>query len=143
MLIGMGVVFLFLFILVLYMKLVPILSRLKRSSKLATSGSIPEDNKVDTSQTISSGENQKMKLESLMGKISDRSGSQGSNNQGVSEVTVAAIAAAICTHTGKKPKQIVITSPTGSTQQINLWAAAGRQDIMITRDMSGQVGFQY
>jgi hypothetical protein len=71
-----------------------------------------------------------------MGKISNPSDK-------ADEVTVAAIAAAICAHSGKKPRQIVITTPSGKTQQINLWAAAGRQDIMLTRDITGQVGFQY
>jgi Na+-transporting methylmalonyl-CoA/oxaloacetate decarboxylase gamma subunit len=139
MLIGMGVVFLFLFILVAYMKLVPIISKFKRATRIKRK--VNSDTlTTGISNSNSSDENQKMKLNSLIGQISEL---KDKDSEDVSEVTVAAIAAAICAHSGRKPKQIVITSPTGSTQQINLWAAAGRQDIMVTRDMAGQVGFQY
>jgi len=114
MLIGMGVVFTFLIILIIYMKFVPILSKRR---------------KIDS----------KFKLNSVLDQISV----QPDEHEDLTEAKVAAIAAAIYSHTGKKPKQIVITTPTGTVEQINLWGIAGRQDIMITRDITGQVGFQY
>jgi Na+-transporting methylmalonyl-CoA/oxaloacetate decarboxylase gamma subunit len=139
MLLGMGIVFLFLFILIIYMKFVPILSRLKQIKLSRSHGTV-----TDASNTQSDA-NQKLQLNSIIDKLP--AGEAGVHGEGDSEmhseVTIAAIAAAVCAHSGKKPKQIVITSPTGRTQQINLWAAAGRQDIMLTRDITGQVGFQY
>ena len=139
MLLGMGIVFLFLFILILYMKFVPILSRLKQI-KLSKSQGAPTE-AINTQSTA----NQKLQLNSVLNQLpAGEAGVDGEGDSEVpSEVTIAAIAAAVCAHSGKKPKQIVITSPTGETQQINLWAAAGRQDIMLTRDITGQVGFQY
>ena len=110
------------------MKFVPILSKLRR-----TRLSMAQRSALDTRNELAS-EKTPLSL--------DQTGTtQGGEMP--SEVTIAAIAAAICAHSGTKPKQIVITTPTGTTQQINLWAAAGRQDIMITRDITGQVGFQY
>jgi sodium pump decarboxylase gamma subunit len=128
MLIGMGVVFVFLVLLIVYMKLVPILSRKGKLSK-----------KISETQ----GSNQKLKLNSLLSQFSNQDQSSKDPNDELSELKVAAIAAAIYSHTGKKPKQLVITSPAGTIEQINLWGAAGRQDLMIARDMTGQVGFQY
>ncbi len=133
MLLGMGIVFIFLIILIIYMKSVPILSKIKRSRKTETAPTIAG------SPTVQSPS--KQKLNTVLHQLTDQDTHTVANEP--AEVTVAAIAAAICAHTGKAPKQIVITTPAGTTQQINLWAAAGRQDIMLTRDITGQVGFQY
>ena len=127
MLLGMGVVFIFLILLIIYMKSVPILSRFNIFSK-------------SNNATRAQGENQK--LNSVLTRLSDQQ--QGTDdNKTVSELEIAAIAAAIYSQTGKEPKKIVITSPTGVITSINLWGTAGRQDVMQSRDVVGQVGFQY
>jgi hypothetical protein len=61
----------------------------------------------------------------------------------VSEVVVAAIAAAIFKHSKKIPKQLIFTTPAQELVPYNVWGVAGRQDLMAARDMTGQVGFQY
>ena len=128
MLLGMGVVFVFLILLVVYMKLVPILSRKRKLLK-------------NVSETQDS--DQKLKLNSEHSQFSDQSQNGKAVGDELSELEVAAIAAAIYSHTGKKPRQLVFTTPAGTIEQINLWGTAGRQDLMIARDMTGQVGFQY
>ena len=129
MLIGMGVVFSFLLLLMGYMKIVPILSRLRseRKSEIKPKQSSPE----------ATNTKQKLKLNSVLTQISSK------DKDGPTELEIAAIAAAIFSHTGKKPKKLVITTPTGKTESINLWGVSGRQDIMQAQDVTGQVGFQY
>jgi sodium pump decarboxylase gamma subunit len=122
MMIGMAVVFVFLLLLIIYMKFVPILSEINifRSS-----------NKKDQ---------QKLKINSMLNELSVTSDTSRST---VSDPEIAAIAAAIYSHTGKKPKKLVITTPSGKIESYNLWGVAGRQDLMASRDVTGQVGFQY
>ena len=128
MLLGMGVVFVFLLLLVVYMKLVPILSRKHKLSK-------------NISETQDS--DRKLKLNSVLNQFSNQGQNDKAAGDELSEYEVAAIAAAIYSHTGKKPRQLVITTPAGTIEHINLWGTAGRQELMIARDMTGQVGFQY
>jgi sodium pump decarboxylase gamma subunit len=133
MLLGMGIVFVFLILLMWYMKFVPILSRWKRSKDV---GSAESSNK---------SKEEKFKLKTAIDKMNDSNSSYGRlhNENEIPEAVVAAIAAAIFSHTGKKPKQLLITAPGGIPQQYNVWGVAGRQDQMLARDMAGQVGFQY
>ena len=111
------------------MKFVPVLSRLRKSKTNLRPG-------IESKSEIN-----KLNLET--GQRTNKASGDAPDSDTIPEVTAAAIAAAIFAHTGKKPRQIVITTPTGATQQINLWSVAGRQDIMLTRDITGQVGFQY
>ena len=126
---GMGGVFFFLLLLMGYMKIVPILSRFRRSNQPST----------DQQETSSAPRKQekKLKLNSVLHQISEK------DSDHATEPEIAAIAAAVFSLTGKKPKKLVITSPSGSTGSYNLWGVAGRQDIMQARDVTGQVGFQY
>jgi sodium pump decarboxylase gamma subunit len=133
MIIGMGVVFVFLIILIIYMKFVPILSK-KRKLKI---------NKMRKNEDMDAASQLKLKLNSVLTKLSDQTTDVEGVEDGLSELKVAAIAAAIYSQTGKKPKEIVITTPSGTVERINLWGTAGRQDLMVARDMTGQVGFQY
>jgi hypothetical protein len=145
MLIGMGVVFGFLIILMLYMKLVPILSKKKGPFKMGTF--LNKNTSGSENQVLNGGSSppSKLKLQSVLGQITqqDGSGSLTDSSTKPNEATIAAIAAAVYSHTGKKPGRIVITTPTGAKEEINLWSVAGRQDIMLARDITGQVGFQY
>jgi sodium pump decarboxylase gamma subunit len=111
--IGMAVVFVFLLLLIIYINIF-------RSS-----------NKKDQ---------QKLKINSMLNELSVTSDTSRST---VSDPEIAAIAAAIYSHTGKKPKKLVITTPSGKIESYNLWGVAGRQDLMASRDVTGQVGFQY
>jgi sodium pump decarboxylase gamma subunit len=119
---GMIIVFGFLVLLMVFMKLVPILSK---------KGLLQKRAKNDPNLSPKS-------------KIAPRTGKQTPNpDDEVPEAVVAAIAAAIYTHTGKKPKHLMIRSPTGTREPYNIWGVAGRQDLMVSRDITGQVGFQY
>ncbi len=133
MIIGMGVVFVFLIILIIYMKFVPIMSK-KRNSKIK---------KMQKDEDMDNASQQKLRINSVLTKFSDQTTGAEGVEDGLTELKVAAIAAAIYSQTGKKPKEIVITTPSGTVERINLWGTAGRQDIMVARDMTGQVGFQY
>jgi len=133
MLLGMGIVFIFLILLMWYMKFIPILSRLKKSkdkSSLESSNKSKED---------------KLSLKRAMNQMNDSNSTDDGlhNETEISEAVVAAIAAAIFSHTGKRPTQLMITAPGGTPQQYNVWGVAGLQDQMLARDMAGQVGFQY
>jgi hypothetical protein len=147
MLLGMAIVFSFLIILVAYMKLVPKLSEFFKhlKSKLRSSGSRTGTilgNPHNTSYTNNPGtEGNPTKLNSVLGQISDNPSSSGSGT--VPPLIVAAIAAAIYSHTGKKPKHLAITPLGGYREPFNLWGVAGREDLMAARDITGQVGFQY
>lgn len=143
--IGMGVVFGFLILLVFYMKLVPILSRKKGPFKKGTFLNRNTSNSGYQTQDGSAGSPAKLKLQSVLGQITPQSGKGSITDVSTkpNEATIAAIAAAVYSHTGKKPGRIVITTPTGSKEEINMWSVAGRQDIMLARDITGQVGFQY
>lgn len=145
MVIGMGVVFGFLIILIFYMKLVPILSKKKELFKKGTFLNQNSSGSENQAQDGAPGSLAKLKLQSVLGQITPHgdSGSLSNVSPKPNEATIAAIAAAIYSHTGKKPGRIVITTPTGSKEEINLWSVAGRQDIMLARDITGQVGFQY
>lgn len=109
------------------MKSVPMLSQIKIFSRFRR-------------DTRTQGKN--LKLNSV---LIPHSGQQQDTHEGetVSELEIAAIAAAVYSQTGKEPQKIVITSPTGVTTSINIWGTAGRQDLMQSRDVVGQVGFQY
>ena len=133
--IGMFIVFLFLFLLMIYLKLVPILSNLKGSNKsnleprCNTKANNPKRNNPNDSANNPSLHN------------------YGTNEQEpIPEIVIAAIAAAIYKHTKKKQIQLLISKPGHMTEYhepANLWGIAGRQDIMQSRDIVGQVGFQY
>lgn len=114
------------------MKLIPILSR-RNKSKARKAHQQVESNPVSDT---------KLRLNTVLNQLTTDDKSVNPSSE-LSEITVAAIAAAICAHTGKKPKQLIITTPSGAVEEINLWAAAGRQDLMLSRDLTGQVGFQY
>ena len=143
MLIGMGVVFTFLIILIIYMKLVPILSRQNRASKSGLGPQAQEDSSEHQKLKDNADTNTKLKLNSVLNQLSNQTKNTEGSNDKLTELKVAAIAAAIYSHTGKQPRQIVITTPTGTVERINLWGTAGRQDLMLARDVTGQVGFQY
>ena len=145
MLIGMGVVFGFLIILMVYMKLIPIISKKKGLFK---EGTFLNRNTLVSEKRASNGTSSppsKLKLQSVLGQINQQGSSENSTDSSTepNEATIAAIAAAVYSHTGKKPGRIVITTPTGAKEEINMWSVAGRQDIMLARDITGQVGFQY
>jgi sodium pump decarboxylase gamma subunit len=127
MILGMGVVFIFLILLIIYMKSVPMLSQITIFSRFRR-------------DTRTQGKN--LKLKSV---LTPHSGQQQGkhDSESVSDLEIAAIAAAIYSQTGKEPQKIVITGPTGATTRINIWGTAGRQDLMQSRDVVGQVGFQY
>lgn len=114
------------------MKFIPILTRRKKSKEKKAHQYIESNTSSEP----------KLRLNTVLNQLTtdDKSLNPGSE---LPEITVAAIAAAICAHTGKKPKQLVITTPSGAVEEINLWATAGRQDLMLSRDITGQVGFQY
>lgn len=133
MLFGMGIVFAFLVILMWYMKIVPILSKLRKSKS------------SNINKQTHKKENGKIRLKVALNQISmDNEGQNLNKNQSViNEPIVAAIAASIYSHTGKKPKKLIITAPGQTPEHYNVWGVAGRQDQMIARDMAGQVGFQY
>ena len=141
----MGVVFGFLIILMFYMKLVPILSKKKGLFKKGTF--LNRNTSASENQDLNgaSGAPSKQKLQSVLSQITQQggTGSFADSSSKPNEATIAAIAAAVYSHTGKKPGRIVITTPTGAKEEINLWSVAGRQDIMLARDITGQVGFQY
>ena len=150
MLVGMGVVFVFLILLMVYMKFVPILSRsgkfsglfARHSASTSTSTGYDNDAQAAGERTEPQLVGQKMKLNTLLNQISEKE-QQGQTKDMIPDEVVAAISAAIYSHTGTKLKKIVVTTPTGATVQYNLWGVAGRQDQMLARDVTGQVGFQY
>ena len=133
------------------MKSVPILTRFRLFSKRSPSSDDSITNKNSKSIDLGNAQQNipgaKLKLNSMLQQISDQNNGQGptgtDTQSGISELEVAAIAAGIYTITGKKTKRLIITAPTGTTSQYNLWGVAGRQDLMLARDISGQVGFQY
>ncbi len=86
MMFGMGGVFLFLLLLMFYIKVVPLLSRINISpSKL-----------LKTSRSI----DKKMKLNTMLTNISQHELKNGTSSNKVSEELAAAISAAIYSHTG-------------------------------------------
>jgi sodium pump decarboxylase gamma subunit len=123
MLLGMGVVFLFLIILVIMMKLIPILSKKKEKGvvqEIPVSRPPPMAHKVSPDQV----------------KDYDRSRERAR--------TVAAITAAITATVGKRPEKIIVTTPTGETTRVySSWSYAGRQDLMDVGDLQGQRSFEW
>jgi sodium pump decarboxylase gamma subunit len=133
MIIGMGIVFIFLILLMLYMKFVPILSKIRKSKRKKITTGNKKNEKLSKSIELKYDQNQ----------ITEKDPGDDKTVNEVPEAVVAAIATAIYSHTGKKPKQLLITAPGRGPEQYNIWGAAGRQDLMLARDISGQVGFQY
>lgn len=132
MIFGMITVFAFLFILMAYMVFVPMLSRLggRKDNPAKNNPSTMDQNKGNNpSKNFNPGFNPPLE--------------QKPNNDTIPPNVVAAIAAALFSHTGKKARTITIQTSKGNIEQYNLWGIAGRQEIMTSRDISGQVGFQY
>jgi len=127
MLTGMGIVFLFLIVLVIMMKLIPIISR-KREKE-----TVLEPVK-ETPKTPPMAQ----KVHSDPAPEEDRSGRERAR-------TVAAIAATITATVGKTPKKLIVTSPTGETTRVtgSSWSYAGRQDLMEVGELQGQRSFQW
>ena len=123
MLLGMGIVFLFLIILVVMMKLIPILSKVKEK-KAASEVSEPKSPPMA----------KKVSPEPVKKDYSARDRAR----------TVAAITAAITATVGKRPGKIIVTAPAGETTRIySSWSYAGRQDLMEVGDLQGQRSFEW
>jgi sodium pump decarboxylase gamma subunit len=124
MLIGMGIVFTFLVVLVILMKLIPIISEKK-------------------------GKNKKVVMEESVSKMPQKANKvipESDDSERVRERarTVAAITAAITATVGKRPEKIFVTTPTGETTGVySSWSYAGRQDLMEVGDLQGQRGFEW
>ena len=126
MLTGMGIVFLFLIILVIMIKLIPIISK-KRQRKSETI----------IQKVVSSQKSLKIK------KVTKNRMHREARGRDQSR-TIAAIAAALTVTTGKPPRKLVVTTPEGEiTKAYNSWSLAGRQDLMEVGNLQGQRGFQY
>jgi sodium pump decarboxylase gamma subunit len=124
MLLGMGIVFLFLVILVVMMKLIPILS--KKPDKVTKP--IPK------------------KHEPTVPPMAQKVAAEPDKDARLRERarTVAAITAAITATVGKRPEKIFVTTPTGETARIySSWSYAGRQDLMEVGDLQGQRSFEW
>jgi sodium pump decarboxylase gamma subunit len=118
---GMTIVFGFLFLLMVYMYLIPYIKKSKNRSF----------NDL-TQKNIQNTENKVI-----------NTGKPAEPVETVPDELAAAIAAAIYSHTGKRPKQMFITPTPQPGELHNVWGVAGRQDLMLSRDLTGQVGFQY
>jgi Na+-transporting methylmalonyl-CoA/oxaloacetate decarboxylase gamma subunit len=127
---GMIIVFGFLVLLMVFMKLVPIISKRRFSRNSTTNDPKLQSSSKPTKITRKNDSKNQNRVTSI-------------DDSEVPEAVVAAIAAAIYTHTGKKPKHLMIQSAAGTREPYNIWSVAGRQDLMVSRDLTGQVGFQY
>jgi sodium pump decarboxylase gamma subunit len=124
MLIGMGIVFLFLIVLVILMKLIPIISERKDRNKKA----VKKEPVSKTPPIVQSMAPEQDDSEQVRERAR----------------TVAAITAAITATVGKRPDKIFVTTPTGETTRVyNSWGFAGRQDLMEVGDLQGQRGFEW
>lgn len=127
MLTGMGIVFAFLVILVVMMKLIPIISRKREKEDKA----VPVE-QVEKKPPIAQEVRSEPPLE---------------DQQSVREQarTVAAIAAAITATVGRTPKKLIVTTPGGETASVysNSWSHAGRQDLMEVGNLQGQRSFEW
>jgi sodium pump decarboxylase gamma subunit len=118
---GMTIVFGFLFLLMVYMYLIPYIRKRKKSSL----NDPTQKNIQNTEKNI------------------NNNGKDAETVETVPDELAAAIAAAIYLQTGRKPKQIFITPTPQPGEPYNVWGVAGRQELMLSRDLTGQMGFQY
>ncbi len=119
---GMGIVFLFLIILVIMMKLIPILSKRRYESPRAQE------------PVIAVQRPERSTAPKMAQPVSDRDRARA----------VAAIAAAITATMGKAPKKLVVTTPEGDiTKYYDSWSYVGRHDLMEVGNLQGQRSFQY
>lgn len=128
MLTGMGIVFLFLIILVVMMKLIPIISRRRE-----------KETRVEPAQSS-------MPTPPIAQKVvSDATEEDGDKSVRERARTVAAIAAAITATMGKAPTKLIVTAPSGQTLSVsgNSWGYAGRQDLMEVGNLQGQRHFEW
>jgi sodium pump decarboxylase gamma subunit len=126
MLTGMGIVFLFLVILVIMMKLIPIISRKREKEYL----SVPVE--------------QVRKEPPVAQKVQPEPRSEDQDLRDRAR-TVAAIAAAITATMGRTPKKLIVTTPSGETTSVynGSWSHAGRQDLMEVGNLQGQRSFEW
>ena len=122
MLIGMGVVFSFLIILVIMMKLIPIITK-KRNKVQDVSRVQPDPAPIDPAP---------MNAPLVLGTDAEQARK------------IAAISAAVTATIGKIPKRFIVTTPVGEVARVyNAWSYAGHQDLMEVGALQGQRGFQY
>ncbi len=128
MVLGMGIVFIFLIILMFYLKLVPYLTKLSGNKV----------NNTDSIQKQIHGTNQNKSTN----KPNNPNPGRNSDDQ-FPEIIVAAIATAIYHHTGKIPKGLMVSKTERLEEIHNIWGITGRQELMQNRDLVDQVGFQF